>query len=469
MNHAFSFYATLRNSSRADYPPVGIPQSSIKGERVVHEGDIPSNLRLELEYEHPRFCYATVVVPSQYINTLYHLAAQAQQNNVEAPGFPKGKVPISYIEKNFTSTLIDHIKEFLFRYVVLNYLYREIQKHKMLVVGEPRLQTIALKIDEDARFSFELTLFTDAIIQEWKYYPFKAPKRKKYKDLDRQVETFVKEEKELLKKYESAPIHVGDWVNFTLCLVNEAGIPLLGDCTETLWLKIGDEEADVAMQELFVNKKIGDVFITNNKGLQDYFSNTIATNYFFRIAILDTVPQLYFCLESFKKYFKLKTNKELSHKLIEVFSYRNDLSQRRSMAEESLKLLLTKHRFTIPNHLVLRQTKYILDALQDNPDYQVYRVQKDFKERVRELAEKQIKEMILLGQLAIQDNMQASQHDIKSYLTLTQRPRTKEFVYFDVPSSKVNGQERPISHEALKLSCLREKALNHIIYHLTRQ
>jgi FKBP-type peptidyl-prolyl cis-trans isomerase (trigger factor) len=440
-----------------------------KGARVVHEGEISPNLRLELEYEHPRFCYATVVVSGQHIDTLYHLAAHAQQNNVEAPGFPKGKVPITYIEKNFTSTLIDHIKEFLFRYVVLNYLYREIQLHKLLVIGEPRLQAIYLKTGEDARFTFELTLFPDVVVQEWRYLPFKAPKRKKYKDLDRQVDGFIKEERDASKKYESTEIQVGDWVNFTLCLVDEKGTPLLGDCTETLWIKIGDEEADTSMHDLFIHKKIGDVFLTQNKGLQEYFSNTIATNYYFRITILDTVPQAYFCFESFKKYFKLKTNKELSHKLIEVFSYRNDLSQRRSMAEESLKLLLSKHRFLIPNHLILRHTKHILDVLQDNPDYQVYRVQKDFKDRVRELAEKQIKEMILLGQLAIQDNMQASQNDIKSYLTLTQRPRTKEFVYFDVPASKIDGQERPISHETLKLSCLREKALNHIIYHLTRQ
>ncbi len=436
---------------------------------MVHEGDISTTLRLELEYEHPRFCHATVVVPSKHIDTLYQLAARAQQNNVEAPGFPKGKVPISYIEKNFTSTLLDHIKEFLYRYIVLNFLYREIQHHKLLMIGDPRLQSIILKPNEDARFTFELTLFPDVVIQEWRYYPFKAPKRKKYKDLDRQVDGFIKEERDLHKKYEAADLQVGDWVNFTLTLVDETGAPLLGEYTETLWLKIGDEEADVAMQELFLHRKLGDTFITQNKGLQEYFSNTIATNYNFRITILDAVPRSYFCFESFKKYFKLKTNKELSHKLIEVFSYRNDLSQRRSMAEESLKLLLSKHRFMIPNHLILRHTKHILDVLQDNPDYQVYRVQKDFKERVRELAEKQIKEMILLGQLAIQDNMHASQHDIKSYLTLTQRPRTKEFVYFDVPHSKIDGQERPISHETLKLSCLREKALNHIIYHLTRQ
>lgn len=437
---------------------------------MVHEGDIPATLRLELEYEHPRFCYATVVVPAQHVNILYKLAAQAQQHNVEAPGFPKGNVPISYIEQNFTSTLTDHIKEFLFRYLVLNYLYREIQHHKLLMVGEPRLQSIDLKRDTDARFTFELTLFPDVVVQEWRYYPFKSPKRKKYKDLDRQVESFVKEERDSAKKIvPTTAIQVGDWVNFTLCLVDGHNVPLLGDWTETLWIRIGDEEADASMHELFINKKLGDTFVTQNKGLQEYFSNTIATNYHFRITILDTVPYAHFCFDSFKKYFKLKTNKELYHKLIEVFSYRNDLSQRRSMAEESLKLLLSKHRFLLPNHLILRHTKHILDVLQQNPDYQVYRVQKDFKDRVRELAEKQIKEMILLGQLAIQDNMHASQNDIKSYLTLAQRPRTKEFIYFDVPASKIDGQERPIPHETLKLSCLREKALNHIIYHLTRQ
>ena len=37
-------------------------------------------------------------------------------------------------------------------------------------------------------------LFPTITFQEWKYLPFKAPKRKNYKDLDRQVETFLQEE-----------------------------------------------------------------------------------------------------------------------------------------------------------------------------------------------------------------------------------------------------------------------------------
>ena len=38
----------------------------------------------------------------------------------------------------------------------------------------------------------------------------------------------------------------------------------------------------------------------------------------------------------------------------------------------------------------------MLDAIQYNPDYHVYRVQKDFKDAVKDLAEKQAREEIFL-------------------------------------------------------------------------
>ena len=122
-----------------------------------------------------------------------------------------------------------------------------------------------------------------------------------------------------------------------------------------------------------------------------------------RLPYYDIVPNAYFCLDQFKQHFRIKSNKEMYQKLIEVFSYRNDLSQRRTMVEESFKLLFSKHRFEIPNHLVLRQQKKVMDAIQYNPDYHVYRVQKDFKDAVRELAEKQAREEIFLDQLAYEE------------------------------------------------------------------
>ena len=146
----------------------------------------------------------------------------------------------------------------------------------------------------------------------------------------------------------------------------------------------------------------------------------------------------------------------MNKKLIEVFSYRNNLSQRRATAEEILHLMLMKHKFDVPNHLTLRQEKVVLDAVQNNPDYYVYRMQKDFKHYVKKLAEKQAKEMILLDHVAFNDNVTATREDVKSYLNLSNRPRMKEFIYFDVPITKIGGREMPISEFMLKQVCLAE-------------
>jgi FKBP-type peptidyl-prolyl cis-trans isomerase (trigger factor) len=158
----------------------------------------------------------------------------------------------------------------------------------------------------------------------------------------------------------------------------------------------------------------------------------------------------------------------MHQKLIEIFSSRNDLSLRRSIVEEALKLLVNKHRFDLPNHLILRQQKNILDAIQANPDYHVYRIQPDFNDKVRMLAEKQAKERVLLDQLAYDEGIEINDLDVKGYLNLINRPRTKEFIYFDPPETKIRGQETPIPSEELKHACLREKTLNHLIYQLTK-
>ena len=79
-----------------------------------------------------------------------------------------------------------------------------------------------------------------------------------------------------------------------------------------------------------------------NLVLQDYFTDSMNTYYNFAVTVEDIVPNAYFCLDQFKQHFRLKSNKEMYQKLIEVFSYRNDLSQRRTTVEESLKLLFFK-------------------------------------------------------------------------------------------------------------------------------
>lgn len=426
------------------------------------------NLIFSVHTETSSTTNVTITVPYLFVDTLYKEAIHLEQGSFQAYGFQTGKVPVAYIEKNFKSTLIDHLKEFLFNFFVLSFLYKELHKRQIPYVGTPRLKEITVDPNKGALYLFELNIFPALDLKEWKYYPFKAPQRKNYKDLDRQVTSFIKEEKENLKAYnEKDGIAIGDWVGFSVTPTTTDHKPLF-EHKEELWLHIGEEEADSPFHDLFLKKQLRDTFYTTNQALQNHFSSQINAKYTYLITINHVVTNKFFCLDLFKKQFRLKTNKDLHEKLIEVFSYRNDLSQRRSMAEESLKLLLTKHRFTVPSYLVLRQQKELLDVIQQNPDYQVYRTQPDFKKSVQALAEKTVKEAIILDQVAFKESLSANDDDIAMYLNLSLRPRSKEFIYFDPIETKMHNEEIPLSAEYVRHQCLREKTLNHIIYHLTK-
>ena len=446
-------------------PEVALEESIVQEAKKEHS----FQLSFEVECIRPDFCYATITVPQSLVDIIYHEAAKSQQHSAQTFGFHHGTVPLEYIKKNFKENLIEHLQELLFKYCVVNYLYEQIRAQKIVVSGSPRLHDMRLEPGQDAQFVFELSIFPELNIYEWKYFPFKAPKRKNYKDLDRQVESFLEYERKQLQNVQGDALKMGDWVGFNLSFVDENHNPLLEDFHQNFWFKLGEDETESPLQSIFVDKKLGDQFYSNHASLQEYFSHQLDTNYTFKIDITSVLYHEYFCFDLFKRTFRVKTNKDMHKKLIEVFSYRNDISQRHAMVEESFHALLSKHQISIPNHLVLHRKKILLEMMKNNPDYNVYRVQKNFQNHIQKLAQKQTTEMIFIDKLAYHENISITDDDIKGHLNLMNRPRMKEFIYFDLPSFKIQGQEVPIPAEELKRACLREKAINYVIYHLTKK
>jgi FKBP-type peptidyl-prolyl cis-trans isomerase (trigger factor) len=425
---------------------------------------------IENNYEQPSLCRATIVVSRSLVNAFFEETAVALKGNIQAYGFQQGEVPVEYIVKQYKINITEHLKEFFFKFGIVNFLFQEMRAQKLLVAGDPRLVDIFLEHDNDARFVFELSVFPTIPLNEWKYFPFKAPNRKNYKDLDRQVESFIQEEQKNLEKYiPDNGIAIGDWVNFNVSIVDNAHMSLDDRFVQNFWLKLGNEDVEGHLRSLFIGKHKGEQFVVHNKGLQDYFSDQLRACYNFKVTIVESVPHAYFCFDQFKDHFRVKTNKDMHKKLIEVFSYRNDVSQRLAMVEDAFKLLLSRHRFVAPNHLVLRQQKIILGAIQTNPDYNVYRKQKDFTFWIQQLAEKQVKETLLIDQLIYRENIVVSNDDMVNYLNLDKRPRMKEFIYFSLPDSKHYGQEMPLAMHELSRVCAREKAINYVIHYLTKK
>jgi len=224
----------------------------------MEQREIPLNF--EIEHVSPTFCKITVTVPSDIVNISYDQAVKAQKKSVQPYGFHHDDIPIDYVKQNFVNNIKNHLEEILFKHFVLSFLYNQMREIKLNIAGDPRLTQIHVQPGENAMFCFDVSLFPKIEFQNWKYYPFKAPKRKNYKDLDRQAIEFMKYEKQKRKEYTQETIQVGDWVSFDSWLADENKQSIFGKHKENLWVKIGNEEADREIQNLFAGKKIGALF-----------------------------------------------------------------------------------------------------------------------------------------------------------------------------------------------------------------
>jgi len=425
-------------------------------------------LFMHLEQPSGAMAVATITVDKPYVESLYQEALSQQKQDVRVHGFAPGNTPLNYLEKTYKLPIVEHLQQFFLSSCVLNFLTDQLALKKIVVMGEPRLKALTLSPEDGASFSFEIDTLQIKLNQDWDRIAFRAPGRKNYHDLDKQVELFLKEE-----SIDNAPapakINMDDWICVTLQPVGRDRKPLLGSHKDTVWLKIGDEESDEDAQNLFIGKKKGDSFESKASFLQNYAGNSFDTCYTFAITIVHHLDQAKFCLEAFRRHFKLKAARDIHLKLIEVFSYRHDISQRRETAEAALKTLSRNYQMTIPEHLIEKQKKSLLELVHLNPDYYVYKAQPDFKEKIALLAEKQLKELALIDAIAYKENIQVSHDDIVSYLNLMKRQRTKEFIYFSLPTTKLYDCEVLFSHEIMRQQCLREKTLNYLIGRLAKK
>ncbi|HBL98787.1 TPA: hypothetical protein DDZ86_04050 [Candidatus Dependentiae bacterium] len=415
-------------------------------------------------------CLARVVVKKQLVQALYKQALDRHRFYVQARGFARGKTPVSYLERTCRSNLIEHMKEFLLNHCVINTLCQELYQQHTVIAGDPQLTSIAITPESDAEFNFSCSRLPLTLKTHWRDLSLKAPARRNYKDLDRQVELFIQEETARGKGVDKKNgISMSDWVLFSVSLIDHEMRTPLSSYKDKLWMKIGKEEIDRDAQLSFLNKKEQDLFITDSTLLQNYFSKQLDTDYLFALEILAIVPHATSTLEHFKHHFGLSSNLEVRRMLIEIFSHRHDISLRRETVEATLKQLVKQITSPIPSELIRQQEALLLREIQRSSDYPVYRLQKDFRSKISTLAAKQLHETLIIDHIAHEEGISVSQDDVNAYIALLQRPRTKEFIYFDLPIAQMNGQEQPLPAGIIQQACLREKTLNKLIKMLSRK
>jgi FKBP-type peptidyl-prolyl cis-trans isomerase (trigger factor) len=409
---------------------------------------------------------AVILFKSNHLPDLYKTTIAQLRQSITAQGL--SSVPASYIENNYSNELEIFLQNFTLNYFAIGYIVSEIINKNILIASLPRITAIETIDPSTILFSFNLSTADQINIREWKHFLFRAPLRKNYKDLDKQVAAFIKDQTRLAKEHDENVVEKNDWIAFDIAILGENKAPLLGKHKVAFWTKINIETLPDPFLQSFIGKRVGDVLVSNSLSINKLFDDQLHMQHSFRITITSLVKGSFCSMDAFKPMFRIKNKSEIHEKLIEVFSYRNDQSQRKSIIEEMFHLFFSKHRFEIAKHLVLRKQEEILYSLKGHPDYQVYKSQKNFLNYVAELAERQIKEEILIDQIASKENIRADQKDIANYLSLFANQRLQDFVYFKPHIDHFEDIAAPIHNSILKLTCRREKTLNHILYNLTK-
>lgn len=382
-------------------------------------------------------------------------------------GFAEDDVPDEYIIDNFRGEIDERIKGYVFRHLVIDFLMTELSQRQIMFANYPRLIGTEMFAGPKMLFHFDVSVTDEVELKGWKLFLFKLPKRKRYKDLDKQVEQFLETQALAVSRQDPLSVQEDDWVCFDAALLDKQCEALHAMLTSNFWMRANGKGLQDQFSAMFVGHKIGDAFNANNFDFDETQHEIDGKRYNFLITVKGIIKGGTLSLDLFKATFKLKNKMDVHNKLMEVFSYRNDISQRKMIIEELFHLLLTKHRFEVPKHLVLRRVEDLLVSLMKQPDYQVYKSQKDFFLQVEQLAEKQLKEEIIIDQIACCENMAVEHKDIQHYLHLFNNKRLREFVYFKSLIEKIDELEAPINANILAQAVLREKALNHIIYTLT--
>jgi FKBP-type peptidyl-prolyl cis-trans isomerase (trigger factor) len=408
-----------------------------------------------------------IEINSDIVNSVYKSTVPLFCTNV-LEGFEYEHVPQEFIEETYKNDIINKAHDYIFKHLIYDNLFYYLLNQKICFVNYPRFSHIDKSENGGLAFSFDLSLTDILELKEWRNFAFRTPKRKRYKDLDKQVKQFIDEETSLSKKQNMEQIEDGDWVCFSAKLVTENHEATFPCFTNLFWVKVKTGAVPNTFSQLFCDKRVGNSFFTNEPIFDDSSQDYGDKWYNFLISIEFMIKGRHLSLDTLRATFKLKNKTEIHAKLIEVFSYRNDLSQRRMIIEEVFNLLLSKHRFEIPQHFVLRRQEDILLGLEEQPDYHVYKTQKDFLSCVGLLAEKQLKEEIIIDQISYKENITLDIKDLQNYLHFFNNKRIKEFIYFRPLIGKTDNFLTPVNASVIYQAALREKTLNHVIFQLVQ-
>jgi hypothetical protein len=397
------------------------------------------------------------------LGKFYNFLIKEKKKSLFMMGFEKGTIPEYYIKISYNKVIEKALSEVFFSMNAHEKIINKLRQNGLFINLYIKPKFIINLNEKLLEFKYEI--FDRSVFKEIlnKSKKFKIPIRKKYKDLDKQAETIINQELINYQNNKNNFIEFNDWVKINIKIIDVNEQIEIDEMSVEIWLNISKELIDKELRDLFCGKNKGDKFSINSRFLQEFICPDTFIPFLFSINILDIVKNSYFDFDIFSKYFKCKDQNQLIQRIIDILSFRNDISLRRETCQLVMKNLLQQYKVYIDEEAINSCYNEIEKKILFNPDYLIFQADKMFYKNIKMLACRQTQELTLIDYLSFIDETKISDEDVKLYLNILQRPRLKDFLFFDNSLFQYQSKATPFFHEIIKQMVLREKTLQNRI------
>lgn len=377
-------------------------------------------------------------------------------------GFRKGKVPLSFVEKNFA----DQMEADVLKNLVNETYFKAIIDQKIYPVANPEIESEDLKKGEPFTYTATVEVFPEVEVKD---YEALEVKRETYVFSEEVIDARVKEMQESLaqmKPVEGRPAALGDFV--TIDFVGSLdGVPFDNGSAQDFVLELGSGRFIPGFEEQVVGLPVGTEKEIEVTFPEDYSSADLAGK---EAAFAVTVKEIK-CKElpplddEFAKEFgEFETLAELRAKLAEYHEKREKERIEADMRERAVKALIERNDLVVPEALVARQLESMLESTKKRLSLQRMTLEmmglneEQYRLRFKGVAEEQVKGALLLEALAKKESLVAAEDDLEARFSHIAEQNNQS-----VDAVKKYYQQNEQARESLAIQVREDKVIDFLL------
>lgn len=361
----------------------------------------------------------TIEVEADDVNRKFAEIYKILKSQVSVPGFRKGKVPESIIEKRYGKQAEQDVEKGL----VQDSFQKALEEHNLIPLNIPFFEKGDLK--KGCSFSYSIIFEVRPEINLEKYSGVEVEKESATvaeEDVKKRLDNIMKSHGQLKDIEQERPVEKGDYVMVDYQAF-EGDTPLEDVKAENFLVNVGEGNFHAGFEAALIGFAKDSEEEIDIKFEDTYFNRNLAgKDIKFKVKIKEiknlTIPELN---EEFIKKFgdQFKTADDFKAELRKTMEQEEEQKSKDKMEKSLLSKIADTVEFEIPSCLVDMDIENSIKTMRQNfqrngSDFEKMGLSEDkIRNDIRPNAERKIKEMLVLGEVSIRENITVTDEDLE--------------------------------------------------------